>query len=64
MHRYILTRVLHTIPLLLGISLLTFALLQLTPGDFLNQMAENPGISPATIEAMRRNFGLDRPWYV
>ncbi|MGE3404771.1 MAG: ABC transporter permease, partial [Vicinamibacterales bacterium] len=42
----------------------TFALLQLTPGDFLNQMAENPGISPATIEAMRRNFGLDRPWYV
>jgi len=64
MHRYILTRVLQTIPLLLGISLLTFVLLQLTPGDFLNQMAENPGISPATIEAMRRNFGLDRPWYV
>ena len=64
MHRYILTRVLHTIPLLVGISLLTFILLQLTPGDFLNQMAENPGISPATIEAMRRNFGLDRPWYV
>lgn len=64
MHRYILTRVLHTIPLLVGISLLTFVLLQLTPGDFLNQMAENPGISPATIDAMRRNFGLDRPWYV
>jgi peptide/nickel transport system permease protein len=64
MHRYILTRVLQTIPLLAGISLLTFALLQATPGDFLNQMADNPGISPATIEAMRRNFGLDRPWYV
>jgi len=64
MHRYIVTRVLQTIPLLLGISLLTFILLQLTPGDFLNQMAENPGISPATIDAMRRNFGLDRPWYV
>ena len=27
-------------------------------------MAENPAISPATIEAMRRNFGLDRPWYI
>ncbi len=64
MHRYILKRVLQTIPLLFGISLLTFLLLQLTPGDFLNQMAENPGISPDTIEAMRRNFGLDRPWYV
>lgn len=64
MWRYILTRILQTIPLLVGISLLTFILLQLTPGDFLNQMAENPGISPAAIEAMRRNFGLDRPWYV
>jgi peptide/nickel transport system permease protein len=52
------------IPLLFGISALTFILLQLAPGDFLNQMADNPAISPATIEAMRRNFGLDRPWWV
>jgi peptide/nickel transport system permease protein len=52
------------IPLLFGISALTFLLLQLAPGDFLNQMAENPAISPATIEAMRRRFGLDQPWYV
>jgi peptide/nickel transport system permease protein len=52
------------IPLLFGISVLTFILLQLAPGDFLNQMADNPAISPATIEAMRRNFGLDKPWWV
>jgi peptide/nickel transport system permease protein len=61
---YILRRFLQMIPLLFGISALTFILLQLAPGDFLNQMGENPAISPATIEAMRRNFGLDRPWYV
>jgi peptide/nickel transport system permease protein len=64
MRTYILRRFLQTIPLLVGISALTFALLQLAPGDFLNQMAENPSISADTIEAMRRNFGLDRPWYV
>jgi peptide/nickel transport system permease protein len=64
MRTYILRRVLQTIPLLLGISALTFVLLQLAPGDFLNQMAENPAISAETIEAMRRRFGLDRPWYV
>jgi peptide/nickel transport system permease protein len=64
MKTYILRRFLQMIPLLFGISALTFILLQLAPGDFLNQMAENPAISPATIEAMRRNFGLDRPWYV
>lgn len=61
---YILRRFLQMIPLLVGISALTFLLLQMAPGDFLNQMGENPAISPATIEAMRRNFGLDRPWYV
>jgi peptide/nickel transport system permease protein len=64
MKTYVLRRFLQMIPLLFGISALTFILLQLAPGDFLNQMAENPAISPATIEAMRRNFGLDRPWYV
>ena len=64
MKTYVLRRLLQMIPLLFGISALTFILLQLAPGDFLNQMGENPAISPATIEAMRRNFGLDRPWYI
>jgi len=64
MKTYILRRFVQMIPLLFGISALTFILLQLAPGDFMNQMAENPAISPATIEAMRRNFGLDRPWYI
>src|ERR671926_762961 len=64
MRTFLLRRVLQTIPLLFGISLLTFLLLQLAPGDFLNQMAENPGISAETIDAMRVRFGLDQPWYV
>ena len=64
MRTYVFRRLLQTIPLLIGISALSFILLQMAPGDFLNQMAENPAISPATIDAMRRNFGLDRPWYV
>ena len=64
MKTYVLRRLLQTIPLLIGISALSFILLQMAPGDFLNQMAENPAISPATIDAMRRNFGLDRPWYI
>ncbi|MEO5988038.1 MAG: ABC transporter permease [Candidatus Eisenbacteria bacterium] len=64
MRTYILRRLLQTIPLLLGISALTFLLLQAAPGDFLNTMAENPAISGATLEQMRRNFGLDQPWYL
>lgn len=61
---YIARRFLQIIPLLVGISALTFLLLQLAPGDFLNQMAENPAISADTIEAMRQRFGLDKPWYI
>jgi len=64
MRTFILKRLLQVIPLLIGISALTFALLQMAPGDYLNTMGENPGISSETIDAMRTNFGLDRPWYV
>lgn len=64
MWTYIARRFLQVIPLLVGISALTFLLLQLAPGDFLNQMAENPSISQETIDAMRQRFGLDQPWYV
>ena len=64
MRTYVLRRLLQTLPLLVGISVMTFLLLQLAPGDFLNQMAENPAISAETIEAMRRRFGLDQSWYV
>jgi peptide/nickel transport system permease protein len=64
MRTYVLRRVLQTLPLLIGISLMTFLALQLAPGDFLSQMAENPAISAETIDAMRHRFGLDQPWYV
>jgi peptide/nickel transport system permease protein len=64
MRTFLLKRFLQVLPLLVGISALTFLLLQLAPGDFLNTMAENPQISPATLEAMRRRFGLDQPWWI
>jgi peptide/nickel transport system permease protein len=64
MRTFILRRLLTIIPLLIGISAITFLLLQLAPGDFLSTMAENPGISAESIQAMRTRFGLDQPWFV
>ena len=64
MRTFLLKRLLQVFPLLIGISALTFLLLQLAPGDFLNTMGENPQISPETIEAMRQRFGLDQPWWI
>lgn len=64
MRIFLLRRLLQTVPLLFGISALTFVLLQLAPGDFLATMAENPQVSTATLDAMRHRFGLDQPWWV
>ena len=54
----------HLIPVLLGISFLTFLLIHLAPGDFLSQVEINPQVSPETIASMRERFGLDKPWPV
>ena len=61
MRTYVLRRLLLAIPLLLGISAFTFALMKLAPGDFLDEMALDPTVSAERIAAMRHDFGLDRP---
>ena len=52
------------IPLLLGVSLLTFLLMALSPGNYFNTLLQNPQISPETVEKLKAQFHLDRPWYV
>ena len=64
MLRFLIRRLLELVPLLLGITALTFLLLQLAPGDLVSTLAANPQISPATLDSMRHRFGLDQPWYV
>ncbi|MCM8760472.1 MAG: ABC transporter permease [Candidatus Omnitrophica bacterium] len=61
MRRYILFRLLQFIPLLLGMTFISFIIIQMAPGDYFTQMQMNPEVSPQTIESMRRTFGLDRP---
>lgn len=61
MWRLIGRRVVHALPLLLGISLLLFGLLHLAPGGPLSTYLENPNVRPEDIERLRRAMGLDRP---
>ncbi|MDO8304099.1 MAG: ABC transporter permease, partial [Sedimentisphaerales bacterium] len=61
MFKYILKRILISIPLLLGISLLTFFLMQLTPGNFFDTLKLNPQISPETIQRYEELYHLDKP---
>lgn len=63
MFAYILRRLLLLIPLVIGISLISFGAMKLAPGDYVDQLKQNPSIKPATIERLRKDFGLDKPAY-
>ncbi len=62
MTKFILRRLLQLIPLVLGITFISFAVMQLAPGDYLTTLQGNPQIRPETIERLRTDFGLDKPW--
>ena len=59
--RYVGRRLLHSVFLLFGVSLLSFLFLELAPGDFFDQMRLDPQISPETVTALRKQYGLDQP---
>lgn len=60
--RLILRRLLQAVPLLLGVVVLNFALIQSVPGTFLDVMtAEQQVTDPALIERLRVTYGLDQP---
>ena len=66
MKKYIVKRLLWLIPIFLGITFLSFAVMRLAGGDVVQQMAENSGItlSEETLEAQREALGLDQPFLV
>lgn len=66
MTAFVIRRILHMIPLLIVISMLSFVIIELPPGDFLTikiRELEARGDTTArrTIEQWRERFGLDRP---
>lgn len=60
MARYLVRRLLLTIPVLLGVATLVFALIHLVPGDPAQAML-GEGASQEEVERLRRSLGLDRP---
>ncbi|NLE50216.1 MAG: ABC transporter permease [Chloroflexi bacterium] len=69
MLNYILRRVVMMIPMLLVISFISFVIIQLPPGDFLNTMqavqgASGGGMTNEQAELLRKQYGLDEPMLV
>ncbi|MDM0027458.1 ABC transporter permease [Variovorax saccharolyticus] len=62
MFRMLLRRLLQLIPLLLGVIVLNFALIQAAPGSFLDVMTAEQQVSdPAIVERLRSTYGMDQP---
>ena len=65
MTTYLLKRILMLIPLMLGITLITFTVVHLAPGEPVEmQMAMNPKVGKEARERLRKFYGLDRPLHV
>ena len=64
MSQYTIKRLLITIPTLIAISIIIFAILALAPGDPLGEFASNPAITAEVRENIRRSLGLDQPTYI
>ena len=59
--KYILKRIIQTIPLLVMVSIISFFIIRLSPVDPLAELKLNPSISPETVEKERQRLGLDKP---
>jgi peptide/nickel transport system permease protein len=62
--QFVVKRVLQAIPLLIGVSVIGFALMHLAPGGPLAVYTLNPTITAQDIERIKQVFGLDQPIYV
>jgi peptide/nickel transport system permease protein len=64
MTQYIIRRLLLQIPVLIGVSILVFALARILPGDVFAAQSATSGIDKATQDQLRKEAGLDRPLVV
>ncbi len=58
--RFLLRRVLHSVLLLTGASVLSFVIVNLAPGDFYQALRLRPDVSPATVAALQSQHGLNQ----
>lgn len=64
MSKYLLRRLLQMIPLLLGVSLLSFTLMHLAPGGPLAAYTQNPTLRAEDIRRIEESLGLHQPIHI
>ncbi len=62
--KYLLRRLAAAIPVVLGVTVLTFLVMHATSGSYVPGLDINPSLKPADIARIRANLGLDRPLWL
>ena len=63
MGRFIIRRLIQTIPLIIGITVITFAIANLVPGSPVSGLEFNPRARPEDIARIKQSLGLNDPLY-
>ncbi len=63
MTKYILRRLLISIPVLFGVTVIAYFIMTLAPGDAVDMLVD-PGLSPEDIALKKQALGLDQPVFV
>ena len=63
MFAYIIKRLLWLIPVLIGVSLILFVIMEMVPGDPASIML-GTNITPEAVEALNEKFGFNEPFHV
>ncbi len=62
---YLIKRILMMIPILLGVTIISFGVMKLAPGDPTSRWTDlNPNMNKEAIDRIIQHYGLDKPWYV
>ena len=61
MTKYIVRRAIQAIPVLIGITIVVYVILQLAPGGPQAKFAQNPRMTPAQKAEFMKAWGLDQP---
>ncbi|MBM4327399.1 MAG: ABC transporter permease [Deltaproteobacteria bacterium] len=65
MASYLAKRLIMMIPVLLGITIISFAVMKMAPGDPTSLLTDlNPNINEEAVKRIRAHYGLDEPWHV
>lgn len=61
---FVIRRLVQMVPLLLGISFVVYAMINLVPGSPTDRYQAQPNIRPEDLDRIRATLGLDQPWYL